>query len=269
MIYKNSTSVRKFLKNYEEFPLANTIINDSYFNSECLLAELDIKMQMFIFETKLTLVMFVSAKKTIISIDIPYFENNERTFLIKQHKNSLYLKDNLNIIKKYLNCDKLCRFKFDKSIDINDLNRLIMDLIYLNEFKILKENNNNRKKSINEIKTPHEFMSRYLFLNDSIELYKFNSDQSDIIINKNFSNFNAILEFIRVDQNENFKNLKQFFKPKNDKNNNQDDLLPHEEVNEKSNNPFSRFNFLLPKNKFSFLLSLCFIIFVLSFLELI
>ncbi len=109
-----------------------------------------------------------------------------------------------------------------------------MDLIYLNEFKLLKENNN-RKKSMNEIKTPHEFMSRYLFLNDSIELYKFNSDQSDIIINKNFSNFYAILEFIRVDQNENFKNLKQFFKPKNDKNDNQDDMSPHEEVNEKSN----------------------------------
>ena len=78
--------LRKFLKNYQEFPLANTIINDSYFNSECLLAELNMQMQMLIFETKLTLVMFVSAKNTIISIDIPYFENNERTFLISKQK---------------------------------------------------------------------------------------------------------------------------------------------------------------------------------------
>lgn len=241
MLYKNSSTKRDYIIDYGKQHLKKRknfyeIINDSYYNTLCHFENFNFKLNIFILENRLTFVFDDLFTRKFLSFDIPYFQrdkngNNIKTFLIKENDNSFFIKDEFNLICKGLQSiqtdlfsdsytakqikdfrptlnielskpSTLCKFELEyANCDAKKLVKLITDLVYLNERKLLKD----QKININNLSlnNPQDFFLNCMYLDDSIELVKFTPNFDDLIPNDNLADFDVAVKFLKLD-NESF-----------------------------------------------------------------
>lgn len=175
-------------------------LNDPLLNPYCRARFIikDLYFELLIFDKSLKIICVDNCE---FKFTIPYCIKNERqyekSFYCKEFKNVLYFKDIFKLITKELEKSaqisirqfvkeqkNLIRFTFDSNVNLKKLVNLINDLVCFNERKINYKKLIKFQRSNEEITSPSDFFFTNLYLHDSIELYKFKDNFTDIELNK-------------------------------------------------------------------------------------